>query len=253
MIDKKLIHKQKVKSKKPNFVRQEAHKRKRLPQNWRKPKGVHSKLRLRRRGKANMVSIGYKMAEEVRGLTRQGLRQIMISSPEHLKYIKEGEVAVLKKVSNRTRLTILKAAQKAKVQIVNIHDIAKKIEEVQKKLVSKKQAIKIKEAKRAKKAEEEKKKAKMSAKQAEKQKAQSTEKLETKVKEESIDDKLEEKKEVKVEKKVEKKPEEITKKLGEKKPEEKSVIKPKESKVTKTEKKKSESKKTMVKKGEIKK
>jgi large subunit ribosomal protein L32e len=168
MVDKKLIaHKQKVKAKKPNFCRQETHRRKKLGTEWRKPKGVQSKLRLRRRGKGKMVSIGYRMPEEVRGLTKEGLRQVYVSNPAHLKYVGTGEVAIIKKVSNRTRLEILKAAQKANIRILNIRDIAKKVEELTAKRSHKKVKKEEKSKKKTKKEEEEKKKAKMSQKQAE--------------------------------------------------------------------------------------
>ena len=130
MVDKKLMaHKQKVKAKKPNFCRQETHRRKRIGTEWRKPKGVQSKLRLKRRGKGKMVSIGYRMPEAVRGLTTEGLRQVYISNPDHLKYVGKEEVALMKKVSNQTRLKILQAAQKANIRVLNIRDIAKKIED----------------------------------------------------------------------------------------------------------------------------
>jgi large subunit ribosomal protein L32e len=179
---KKLIeHKQKVKSSKPKFRRQELHKRKRLADVWRKPRGVHSKMRLRRRGKAVMVSVGYKMPEKVRGLTKQGLSQVMVSSPEHIKFIQSGEIAIIRKVSNRKRLAILEAAKIANVAVLNFNDVSKKIDEIKVKLHIKKEARKEKETKRAKKQEDEKKKAKMSTKQAEKTvKAEVKSSLETK-------------------------------------------------------------------------
>jgi len=219
MVNKVLVeHKQKAKSKQPKFVRQEYNKRKQLPLNWRKPRGVHSKLRLRRRGKPQMVSVGYKMPDEVRGLTREGLQQVFVSAPEHLKFIKTGEVAVLHKVSNKRRLEILQAAQKLNAKILNFKDISKRIDEIKARLTAKQAARKKKGEKRAKKEAEAKKKAKMSVKQKQKEEKpeKSIEKLiekeeakpEVKKKEEKkVETKVEPKKEVKpkTEKKVEKK------------------------------------------------
>ena len=216
MINEKLVkHKQQMKKKQPKFVRQEYNKRKQLPLNWRKPRGVHSKLRLRRRGKPQMVSAGYKMPEQVRGLTREGLLQIFVSAPEHLKFVKAGEVAVIRKVSNKRRLEILQAAQKLNIKILNFKNISKKINEIKAKLGSKQAARKKKEEKRTKKAAEAKKKAKMSVKAKEK------EKLETKVKEPK-EDKTEEKETKKPEKSIEKIVEK-EEKPAEKKPEPKKL------------------------------
>jgi large subunit ribosomal protein L32e len=194
MVDTKLIaHKQKVKAKKPNFCRQETHRRKKLGTEWRKPKGVQSKLRLRRRGKGKMVSIGYRMPEVVRGLTKDGLRQVYVSNLAHLKYVGKDEVALIKKISSKHRLEILQAAQKASVRILNVRDIAKTIEELKVRISRKKVKKEEKGKKRAKKEEEEKKKAKMSQKQAEqKQKTESktlesTVKAETKTEEKNIE------------------------------------------------------------------
>jgi large subunit ribosomal protein L32e len=216
MVDMKLIaHKQKVKAKKPNFCRQETHRRAKLGTEWRKPKGVHSKLRLRRRGKGKMVSIGYRMPEAVRGLTVEGLRQVYVSSPEHIKYISKEEVALMRKVSNRTRLAILQAAQKANARVLNVKDIAKKIEELTVKLSHKKVKKEAKTKNKLRKEEEEKKKAKMSKKQAElKQKGSKTLESTVKPEEPKADEKpatnetLAESKpaEAKNEAKVEKKP-----------------------------------------------
>ncbi|MBI2138527.1 hypothetical protein HYU13_02985 [Candidatus Woesearchaeota archaeon] len=44
--------------KKPWFRRQDIHK-KRIKEKWRKPKGIHSKVRMKKRGYQAVVSIGY--------------------------------------------------------------------------------------------------------------------------------------------------------------------------------------------------
>jgi large subunit ribosomal protein L32e len=208
MVDTKLIaHKQKVKARKPAFNRQETHRRNKLGTEWRKPKGVHSKLRLRRRGKGKMVSIGYRMPSEVRGLTSEGLRQVYVSNVDHLKYISKDEVALIKKVSSKNRLKILQAAQKASIRILNINDIAKTIEALIARISRKKVKQEEKTKKRAKKEEEEKKKAKMTQKQAELKKKGKDKTLESTVKSAETNDKpikkLEDTKtEVKVEEKL---------------------------------------------------
>jgi large subunit ribosomal protein L32e len=180
-----------TRKKKPNFIRQEAKKHKRLAQVWRKPKGRHSKLRLKRRGKAKMVSVGYRAPEEVRGLFKGNIQQVLVSKPEHLKFIKKGEVAVLKKTSNKNRLEILLEAKKLNIQVINFPHLDKKIAQIKESLSSKKIAKKLKVDKKAKKEEEEKKKSKMSQRQAAKEK-NLTDKIDEKVSEKPADKKAKE-------------------------------------------------------------
>ena len=188
---------------KPNFLRQEGKRFKRLKNCWRKPKGVHSKLRLRRRGKPTMVSIGYKAPEKVRGLVKGNIQQVSVSKPEHLKFIKKGEVVVLKKMSNKKRLEILLEAKKLNIQVLNFPNLDKKIVQIKESLSSKKIAKKIKLDKKSQKEVEEKKKSKMSQKQAAKEESKKETTSESKPKlEEKVEKKIEETKpEVKEEKK----------------------------------------------------
>ena len=45
--------------KKPTFIRQDSHKKVRLARSWRRPKGLHSKMRLRKKGYHPVVKIGW--------------------------------------------------------------------------------------------------------------------------------------------------------------------------------------------------
>ena len=225
--------------KKPKFLRQEGKRFKRLKNCWRKPKGVHSKLRLRRRGKPTMVSIGYKAPEKVRGLVKGNIQQVSVSKPEHLKFIKKGEVAVLKKTSNRKRLEILLEAKKLNIQVFNFPNLDKKIVQIKESLSSKKIAKKLKLDKKAQKELDEKKKSKMSQKQAAKEDKKKgpedkpevkADKKEVKEEKKEVPKVAEKKQEVKSESKAEPKKEEVKKpaKKAEEKPTTKqSLAKPK--------------------------
>ena len=56
-----------IKAKKPNFVRQDSHKQKEVKKKWRKPKGMQSKMRLKKKGYRKSVSIGYGSPKKVNG------------------------------------------------------------------------------------------------------------------------------------------------------------------------------------------
>jgi len=231
---KKLLENRK-KRKKPSFARQESHRRKDIRKGWRRPRGVHSKLRLRRRGKPARVSIGYKLPEAVRGLTTDGLKQVIISNPSHLKLLGKEQIGVVSsKVGQKKKLIILKEAQKAGIKLANVKDISAKITNLESKHKIKKEIKKKKIEEKARKEKDKKK-------------------VETKKKEEAVKEKkVEEKIKEEVKEKIIKAKEDMLVKAEEKPAETKAVVK---EEVTKKEEKNEEPapKKTVKKKPPVKK
>lgn len=146
-----------MKKKKPDFVRQDVTKKKRLAKNWRKPRGIDSKLRLQLRGKGKLVKVGYKSPREVRGLNREGLKEVMICNVKDLELVKEGMIGVISStVGIKKKIVIIKKATEKKIKLTNYtEEFIKKIEE---KLKSKKTEQKEKEIKKAAKEKAEKEK-----------------------------------------------------------------------------------------------
>ena len=68
----------KIKAKKPRFIRHDAHKKKRVSLNWRRPRGRQSKMRLHKKGYARGRSTGFGSPNQIRNLSRQGLTQNII-------------------------------------------------------------------------------------------------------------------------------------------------------------------------------
>ncbi|MBI3034518.1 hypothetical protein HYY72_05155 [Candidatus Woesearchaeota archaeon] len=110
-----------IKSKKPVFLIQDFHRRKELPRKWRRPRGIHSKMRMRKAGHPRHVEIGYGSPKLVRHLDRNGKRRVLVSNTGQIGMIKvESEVAVISHgVGIRKRLEILKAAEQKGVKVVN--------------------------------------------------------------------------------------------------------------------------------------
>ena len=69
----------KMKAKKPTFLKQDANRLTRLKKQWRQPKGQHSKIRKKLRSYRKQPSMGYSSPKEVRGLTREGHKLIIIN------------------------------------------------------------------------------------------------------------------------------------------------------------------------------
>ncbi|MBI2647686.1 50S ribosomal protein L32e [Candidatus Woesearchaeota archaeon] len=159
----------KLKDKKPEFIRQDYQRRKRLGRKlkWRKPKGIHSKIRHHFKGRRKMPSSGYKSPKKVKNLHSSGLKIINVSSVDDIKEIKkENEGAVISKtIGMKKRLEILKKAKELDVLILNLNldEQIKKIEDI---VNSKKKEVK--KAKKEDKKEKEQKEDKDSKIQASK-------------------------------------------------------------------------------------
>mgnify|MGYP001170870742 CR=1 FL=1 len=123
-----------IKDKKPDFIRQDTHKKKRLERRWKRPTGLHSKIRLKLKGRARGVSQGYRSPKSVRGLYKTGLVQSKISSLKDMERLdsKQSCIIISSSLGNKKRLGILKKAKEKSFVISNIKntdEFIKKIEE----------------------------------------------------------------------------------------------------------------------------
>jgi len=170
----------KIKSKKPNFIRQDYQRRKRLGRKlkWRKPKGIHSKIRHSFKGRRKMPSPGYKSPKAVRGMHSSGLKIVNVSAINQLAKIrKENEgITISKQVGIKKKLEILKKAKELGISVLNIRadEEIKKIEELinsNKKQINEAKKDKPEKANaKAKEPREEKQKEKLPEKVAEEEK-----------------------------------------------------------------------------------
>ena len=161
-MDEKLLKQRKAtKAKKPEFTRQDSHKKARINSAWRRPKGIQSKMRLGKAGYKKRLKIGYGSPKAVKGLSAEGLVPVRVESLADLKVIVEGQGALISSsVGQKKRAEIAKRANDLGIKILNIKDVSKYIKEVSKRMQEKKEkkqkAMKDKEKKR----EEKEKKAK---------------------------------------------------------------------------------------------
>jgi len=169
----------KLKKRKPDFLRQDAHKVKRLKKKWRAPKGIHSKMRRKLRGYRKQPSIGYSSPKKVRYLHPSGLKEILVHNLKNLENINPKiEAAVIAKtVGVRKKIELLKKTKELKINVLNVKNIDEFIKKVEEKFKKQKE--------KAAKREEEKKKAKEEAlKKAKEKKEKEKEKTEEEKKKE---------------------------------------------------------------------
>ena len=124
-----------AKEKKPKFIRQDFHKKTRLKEKWRRPKGLHSKIRLKIKGKAKPVSSGYRSPKKVRGMHKTGLEEKMITSIKDLETLdfKKHGLIISSSLGNKKKIIILKKAKELGLNVMNIKnpgDFIKKVEDM---------------------------------------------------------------------------------------------------------------------------
>ena len=111
----------KIKKKKPKFKRQEWFRKRSLGKKWRKPRGLHSKLRQHEKAKGALPRLGYGSPSSVRGLNRDGYREILVRNAKDVEKVNpKEEIAVIARgVGKKKRLEILEKAEKNKIKVGN--------------------------------------------------------------------------------------------------------------------------------------
>lgn len=146
--------------KKLKFIRQDANRHKSsLGSKWRRPKGLHSKMRLSKRGHSKSVSIGYGSPRKTRNMHSSGLKLIIIKSLKDLEKIdaKKECIAVAKTIGLKKKIEILKQAIKKSINVVNVKDVDKFLKDVEEKIKKgKEEKEKLKKKKELSKKEKEK-------------------------------------------------------------------------------------------------
>ncbi len=114
------------KAQQPAFLRRNfmKNKRTRVSEAWRAPKGLHNKLRRRRRGVGQWVMPGYRMPRAVRGLTVTGHKPVLVENVRQLEGLDAShDLIVMKKgTGTKNRLAIVQYAIQKKFLIQSIKD-----------------------------------------------------------------------------------------------------------------------------------
>jgi len=111
----------KQKAKKPNFVQTDLHKKKRLKNTWRRPKGLHNKKRRHILGKGEVARVGYGSPVAVKGLHPSGFQDVLMARVQDLDELDPSTQAVriARTVGQRKRMEIVRKARSLGLKILN--------------------------------------------------------------------------------------------------------------------------------------
>ncbi|AWB27919.1 50S ribosomal protein L32e [Halococcoides cellulosivorans] len=106
---------------KPQFNRQDYHKKLRVPTSWRSPKGDLSKQRRGIKGKGDTVEAGFRSPKATRGLHPSGFEEVRVHNTDDLEGVDPDTEAVRigSTVGDRKRERIEEQAEDAEIRVLN--------------------------------------------------------------------------------------------------------------------------------------
>ncbi|USZ67600.1 50S ribosomal protein L32e [Halorussus salilacus] len=116
---------------KPQFNRQDYHKKKRTPTSWRRPRGQLSKQRRGVKGKGPKVEAGYRTPKAVRGKHPSGFEEVRVHNVDDLDGV-DGDreaVRIASKVGARKRERIEEQAEERDIRVLNPTYVEVEVEE----------------------------------------------------------------------------------------------------------------------------
>lgn len=107
--------------KKPSFQRWLSQRYRRVKPSWRKARGIHSKIRVKLKGKIKMPSVGWGAPRRLRGLHPSGFKEVVVYSLKDLEKVdpKTQAIRIAHVVGKKKREELLKKAEEAKIKVLN--------------------------------------------------------------------------------------------------------------------------------------
>lgn len=107
--------------KRPEFVRQESWRYKRLDPAWRRPRGKDSRVRLQKSGAPPLVKVGYRTEKRYRGLHPSGFEEVIVTRVEDLENIDPSKQAIRigATVGRLKKVRIMEAAKEKGIKVLN--------------------------------------------------------------------------------------------------------------------------------------
>ena len=129
--EKALKLREALKHKRPDFVRQESWRYKRIKENWRRPRGLDSKMRRKIKGWPKCPEVGYRGPKAARGLHPSGYEEILVYNPNDLDKVdpEKQAIRIAHTVGIKKRMEIIAKATSKKIRILNPKEAELELEE----------------------------------------------------------------------------------------------------------------------------
>lgn len=126
-----LALRKRLKSKKPRFRRQESWRYKRVSEIWRKPRGMDSKMRKKKKGWPKSVEIGYRGPKAARGLHPSGYIEVLIHTVDDVEKVnpKTQAIRIAHTVGARKRIEITARSGEMDIHVLNPRAVEKPLAE----------------------------------------------------------------------------------------------------------------------------
>lgn len=126
-----LAIRKRIKSKKPNFKRQESWRYKRVEKSWRKPRGLDSKMRKKVKGWPKSVKVGYRGPKKLRGLHPSGYAEVLIRTVDDVNEVdpKTQAIRIAHTVGAKKRVEISARATERGIRILNPKQVKEELVE----------------------------------------------------------------------------------------------------------------------------
>ncbi|QZP37468.1 50S ribosomal protein L32e [Halobaculum magnesiiphilum] len=121
----------KLREGKPQFNRQDYHKKKRIPTSWRRPRGQLSKQRRSMKGKGPKVEAGFRSPTAARGLHPSGFEEVRVFNTDDLEGVDPATQAVriASSVGGRKREAIEDECEDREIRVLNPTYVEVEVEE----------------------------------------------------------------------------------------------------------------------------
>ena len=107
--------------KRPAFKRQNWFRYKRLGDKWRRPRGIHSKMRRHFKYRIPVVRSGFRGPASVRGLHPSGFEEVLVNNPKEIDNVdaKTQAIRIASTVGDKKREMIVTKADELGIRVFN--------------------------------------------------------------------------------------------------------------------------------------
>lgn len=117
--------------KKQKFVRYKSVNQVKLKGGWRRVRGMHNKVRLKKKGHVPKVSIGYGNKKGTRNLYNSQIKYKLIVNLKDLENLSEKYILISRSIGLKKKIEILKKAKELNLNVIRIKDIDTFLKKVQ--------------------------------------------------------------------------------------------------------------------------